>query len=260
MNDFHRPTVSVHKFSSCDGCQLAILNLGEALLDLVQQLDIRHFAEAGLLDELAPVEIALVEGSLSTPADIERIKHIREVSRFLVTIGACATAGGLQALRNLSASGEWLGQIYASPEYIASLDQVRSVREVVRVDAEIWGCPVDRKAVLQALAALSRGVLPLDEDRPLCMECKRRGLPCVAVSQGQPCLGPITRQGCGALCPGLGRGCYGCYGPAEQAEPAVLLQAAGQWRDGGLVVKENFRGFYSHIEPFKGRNERSGET
>ncbi len=246
-----KPRVAVHKFSSCDGCQLSILNLGEALLDVVGMLDIQHFAEAGILNELAPVDIALVEGSVSTPADVERIQAIRSVSHYLVTIGACATAGGLQALRNAVTGDSWSGQIYAKPEFIASLDKVSAIKEHVKVDWEIWGCPVDSRQVLSAIAALSAGMRPREDQSKLCQECKQHQFSCVVVSKGEPCLGPVTRQGCGALCPGVGRGCYGCYGPAENSQPEIFLAALAQAGSSATAFKANLNGIYNNIEPYR---------
>ncbi len=217
-----RPTVAVHKFSSCDGCQLAFLNAGEDLLTLSRLVDIVHFAEAGPVDEQAKVDIAFVEGSISTAADLERIRHIRDNSGFLVTIGACATSGGLQALRNLADGRAWLTDIYASPAHIDSLDTATPIGGQVRVDLELWGCPVNSRQVLGAVRALLFGVRPRVDTEKVCLECKRRQTVCVMVSQGKPCLGPVTQTGCGALCPGFGRDCYGCYGPAESPNSGAL--------------------------------------
>lgn len=220
--DKTKPTIAVHKFSSCDGCQLAFLDLGEDLLTLAECVDIRHFAEAGILGEDAAVDIAFIEGSISTPGDVERIQRIRERSRLLITIGACATAGGLQALRNLADAKAWTAAVYASPEYIASLDQVQAIRAVVPVDFELWGCPVNSRQILAAVGALQNGVVPVDERDKVCMECKRQQAVCVMVSEGKPCMGPVTRTGCGALCPRFGRACYACYGPAENVNTEAL--------------------------------------
>jgi coenzyme F420-reducing hydrogenase gamma subunit len=208
--------VAVHKFSSCDGCQLAFLNLGEGLLELTRLVDIRHFAEAGMVDPDARVDIAFVEGSVSTPGEVQRIGRIRDNSRFLITIGACATAGGLQALRNLdTGSAEWRGAIYARPEYIHSLDTSTAISDHSRVDLQLWGCPVTSRQVLAAVRSLLYGVRPEQERDKVCLECKRRGNVCLLVSRGVPCMGPVTRTGCGALCPSFGRDCYGCFGPTE---------------------------------------------
>ncbi|MEZ5453171.1 MAG: sulfhydrogenase subunit delta [Thiothrix sp.] len=208
-----KPTVAVHKFSSCDGCQLAFLNAGEALLQLAERVDILHFAEAGMLDEQAQVDIAFVEGSVNTRHDEERIRQVRANSRYLITIGACATAGGVQALRNIHDHGGWHQAIYAHPEYLDSLSTATAIAKHVKVDLELWGCPVNTRQVMQAVATLLHGATPAASRESVCAECKRRGNVCVVVTQGQHCLGPQTQAGCNAICPHMGRGCYGCYGP-----------------------------------------------
>ncbi len=237
-----RPRVAVHKFSSCDGCQLAFLNLGEDLLTLSERIDLVHFAEAGPLDMDAEVDIAFVEGSVYTPEDRERIRHIRQHSRMLIAIGACATSGGIQALRNSADGADWPGQIYAHPEAIASLERSSPLSEHVKVDFELWGCPVSGQQILQVVGALLLGVMPADRADKVCTECKRRNLGCVMVSRGIACMGPVTRAGCGALCPGIGRDCYGCYGPAENANTDALT---AQFRRLGLTPVAIARRFQS---------------
>ena len=219
-----KPRVAVHKFSSCDGCQLAFLNLGETLLELAELVEFAHFAEAGPVDPDAAVDVAFVEGSISTPEEVERIKRVRANARFLVTIGACATAGGIQALRNLHRSREWVTSVYASPEYVSTLEHVTPIAAQVKVDLELWGCPVNGRQVLGALRALLFGVVPPQEEDKVCLECKRRQSVCVMVARGVPCMGPVTRTGCGALCPAFGRDCYACYGPAENANTKSLAR------------------------------------
>lgn len=217
-----RPRLAVHKFSSCDGCQLAFLNLGPTLVELAGLVDIVHFAEAGPMAADDPVDIAFVEGSLSTPEEVERIRAIRATSKFLVTIGACATAGGIQALRNLHDAGAWAAAVYAKPEYVSMLAQVKPIASEVSVDFELWGCPVDARQVLAAIRSLLFGVVPVQDHDKVCAECKRRQTVCVMVTQGMPCMGPVTGTGCGALCPAFGRDCYGCFGPAENANTTAL--------------------------------------
>ena len=244
-----RPRIAVHKFSSCDGCQLAFLNLGEDLLVLNELVDIVHFAEAGMLDEMAEVDIAFVEGSISTQTDIERIHKIRAQSQYLITIGACATAGGLQALRNLSDSG-WLQAVYAQPDYIDSLQHVSPISKQVHVDFELWGCPIDQQQLVTVIRSLLWGVIPKLEQNKVCLECKRRQHVCVMVTQGTACMGPVTHTGCGALCPSAGRGCYGCYGPGENPNPAALGQ---RFAGLGLLpqqIANQFLAINSQAEPF----------
>jgi len=237
-----KPRVAVHKFSSCDGCQLAFLNLGEDLLALAERVDLVHFAEAGPLDPDTDVDIAFVEGSVSTPEDLERIRHIRAHSRLLIAIGACATSGGIQGLRNGADSEQWVAQIYSHPDAIHSLALSTPISNHVKVDFEIWGCPINSQQMLAAVKSLLFGVIPRDNADKVCIECKRHGYPCVMVSRGIACMGPVTRAGCGALCPGLGRDCYGCYGPAENANTDAL---AAQFRSQGLTSQAIMQRFQS---------------
>lgn len=235
-----RTKLAVHKFSSCDGCQLALLNLGESLLDLPALVDIVHFAEAGPIAEAGPVDVALIEGSVSTKHDVERIQRIRAHSRILVTIGACATAGGPQALRNFADAEAWAQAIYPNPEYLDTLSTATGIAEHVKVDFELWGCPVNSRQVLTLLRDLLFGVKPAVEQQPLCMECKRRGHVCTLVARGDPCMGPVTRGGCGALCPSFKRACYACYGPAEH----VNVRSFGRCMQGlGLLSEDVVRRF-----------------
>lgn len=234
------PRIAVHKFSSCDGCQLAFLNLGEALLELTQRVEIAHFAEAGYLDEDAEVDIAFVEGSLSTPHEVERIHRIREHSNYLVTLGACATTGGLQALRNMADAKEWVAGIYASPEYIDNLANSSPMTSEVKVDLQLWGCPVNSSQVVTAIRSLLLGVAPRVERDKLCLRCKQNQTVCVMVTRGEPCMGPVTRTGCGALCPSLGRGCYSCYGPSETPNTESL---ANRFEGLGLLPEAIARRF-----------------
>ena len=237
-----KPRVAVHKFSSCDGCQLAFLNLGEDLLALAERVELVHFAEAGPLDPDTEVDVAFVEGSISTPEDLDRVQHIRKHSRMLIAIGACATSGGIQALRNNANGTEWIAQIYSHPEAVSSLEHSTPIASHVKVDFELWGCPISGSQILAVVKSLLLGVAPRDNADKVCTECKRRNLTCVMVSHGIPCMGPVTRAGCGALCPSLGRDCYGCYGPAENANTDALSE---QFRQLGLTPQAIVQRFQS---------------
>jgi len=236
----NKPSISVHKFSSCDGCQLALINLGEPLLVLSQLVEIKHFAETGALDEEAKVDIAIIEGSVSTSQDEERLQKIRANCTYLITMGACATSGGLQALRNMANTNEWIADIYANPSVIDSLDNSTPIKDHVKVDLELWGCPINKRQILSAIRALLFGVLPEEENEKVCMECKRQQTVCVMVTNNEPCMGAVTRTGCGALCPHVGRDCYGCYGPAENANTYAL---ANRLHGLGLIKDEVARRF-----------------
>jgi coenzyme F420-reducing hydrogenase gamma subunit len=181
-----------------------------------------HFVEAGPMNATAEVDIAFIEGSISTHEEQERIKAIRENCRYLVTIGACATAGGLQALRNMNDIKEWISGVYAHPEYVDSLATATAISKHVRVDLELWGCPINSYQVLNVIRAILFGVSPTEDVEKVCLECKRHNTVCVMVTQGAPCMGPVTRTGCGAICPRFGRDCYACYGPGENANPSAL--------------------------------------
>jgi coenzyme F420-reducing hydrogenase gamma subunit len=251
-----KPSIAVHKFSSCDGCQLAFLNLGEPLLELAELVDILHFAEAGSLDEEAKVDIAFIEGSVSTSHDIARLKNIRDNSRHLITIGACATSGGIQALRNMANTNDWIADIYANPSVIDSLDASTPIKEHVKVDLELWGCPINKRQILTAIRALLFGVMPEEETDKVCMECKRQQTVCVMVTRGKPCMGAVTRTGCGALCPHVGRDCFGCYGPAENPNTHAL---ANRLHGLGLVsaeVAKRFLFINSGAEQFHQEGQR----
>jgi sulfhydrogenase subunit delta len=251
-----KPRVAVHKFSSCDGCQLAFINAGEALLQLATLVDVVHFAEAGYVDEGAEVDIAFVEGSVSTPHELERIEAIRANSKILITIGACATSGGLQALRNMHDTQQWIEGIYAQPEAIALLATSTPLSEHVKVDFELWGCPVNPAQVFAAVRSLLFGATPVMEQEKVCLECKRRQHVCVIVTKGEPCLGPVTRSGCGAICPAVGRDCYACFGPAERANTGAM---AVRFTELGLTPEAIARRFLfinSHAEPFRSEGKK----
>jgi sulfhydrogenase subunit delta len=217
------PTLAVWKFASCDGCQLTLLDCEDELLTIAEQVQISTFLEASSAVVGGPYDVSLVEGSITTPADARRIEEIREQSKVLVTIGACATAGGVQALRNLADVEEFTSVVYARPEYIATLPTSTPASAHVTVDYQLQGCPIDRGQLLNTLAALLVGRKPQLPAKTVCTECKMRGVTCVVVAEGIPCLGPVTHAGCGALCPSYHRGCYGCFGPAATPNSAALI-------------------------------------
>jgi coenzyme F420-reducing hydrogenase gamma subunit len=255
-----RPKLAVWKFASCDGCQLTLLDCEDELLSVAAEVEIAQFLEASRARVGGPYDLSLVEGSITTPEDEERIRAVRAASRFLVTIGACATAGGIQALRNFADVGEFLAAVYARPDYIATLQHSTAIADHVRVDFELRGCPIDKRQLLEVISAFLAGRRPTVPAHSVCIECKQRGRVCVMVARGTPCLGPVTQAGCGAICPAYARGCYGCFGPMESATPAAL---AGRLRDLGLrpgEISRVYRTFNAWAAPFReaatGRHSR----
>lgn len=247
-----KPRLAVYKFSSCDGCQLQILNLEDQLFDLLEVVEVAYFLEARRRQLPPPYDIGLVEGSISTPEEEERIQQVRRDCRYLVTIGACATSGGIQALRNWGDVEEMAKHVYARPEYLETLETATPVASHVFVDFELRGCPVNGAHIVELVSAVLAGRRPTIPTHSVCVECKRMGLPCVLVSRGEPCLGPITQAGCGALCPGCHRPCYGCFGPSEQTN----IPSLGSWFTGRLGqsagdMKRMLRSFNGYLEPFK---------
>jgi len=247
-----RPRVAVVKFASCDGCQLTLLGLEDQLLALADRFDIVDFPEASSARSPGPYDVLLVEGSVSAPEHVERIRDLRERAKVLVTIGACATAGGIQALRNVRASGTWHAGIYPGRDDVASLATSTPIAAHVHVDYELRGCPIDPGQLVELLVAVATGRRPQLRDESVCMECKRRGYVCTLVTKGEPCLGQVTHAGCGAICPRMGRGCYGCFGPREGANVRSL--ALRFQRTLGIAeapLARLFAGIHGATEPFR---------
>jgi coenzyme F420-reducing hydrogenase gamma subunit len=246
-----RPKLAVWKFASCDGCQLSLLDCEDELLAVAGAIEVAHFLEASRAKVGGPYDLSLVEGSITTPDDAERIRKVRAQSRFLVTIGACATAGGIQALRNFADVDDFLAAVYARPDYIATLDRSTPIAAHVPVDFELRGCPIDRRQLLDVITAFLHGRRPTVGPHSVCLECKLRGTVCVMVAHGTPCLGPVTHAGCGALCPSVDRGCYGCFGPKENPNTGSLTAWVSQlgMSDGDIV--RVFRTFNAESEPFR---------
>ncbi len=257
-NTVASPRVGVVKLASCDGCQLTLLDLEDELLAIGARFDLVEFPEATSRRSEGPYDVLLVEGSVSTPEQAEQIVELRERASLLVTIGACATAGGIQAMRNFADEPAWRAAVYPSPELIESLPWATPVADHVKVDAELRGCPIDPGQLVELLTALRLGRRPQLPDEAVCLECKRRGRVCVLVAGGTACLGPVTQTGCGALCPGYARGCYACFGPREQANTASL----GEWlakERSQPEVDRLFAGFTGWALPFRPRAGRAVE-
>jgi coenzyme F420-reducing hydrogenase gamma subunit len=219
-----RPKIGVFKFASCDGCQLSVLDLEDELLALAGEVDLAYFPEASSVMRKGPYDISLVEGSVTTHHDAQRIHQVRRESKILVTIGACATSGGIQALRNFNDTEKWVAHVYPRPDFIDTLRTSTPIADHVPVDFELRGCPVSKAQLVEFFSAVLARRKPSLPGDSVCIECKRRGTVCITVAQGVACLGPVTHAGCGAICPAYGRGCYGCFGPAETPNAMILAE------------------------------------
>jgi coenzyme F420-reducing hydrogenase gamma subunit len=252
MRRRRRPKLAVWKFASCDGCQLSLLNCEDELLALAGEIEIAYFLEASRETVRGPYDLSLVEGSVTTPHDKARIQNVRRVSKTLVTIGACATAGGIQALRNFRDVRELASVVYARPDYLETLATSTAIAEHVGVDFELRGCPINKAQLLELVGALLVGRKPSFPAHSVCMECKQRGAVCVMVARGTACLGPVTHAGCGAICPPYDRGCYGCFGPMQSPNTGSL----GRWWRDRLQVESRdlvraLRTFNANAEEFR---------
>ncbi len=247
-----RPRLGVFKFASCDGCQLTLLDCEDELLAIAGAIEIAYFLEATRRPLEGEFDLALVEGSISSPEQVQQIQDVRRRSRHLVVIGACATAGGIQALRNGADVNEFLCVVYARPEYVRTLSASTPIAEHVPVDFELRGCPINKTQLLEVLGAFLAGRRPQVPNHAVCVECKQAGIVCVMVAQGTPCLGPITQAGCGALCPRYDRGCYGCYGPAAGANVPALTQELLQVGLPAAAVNRLLHTFNAYAPEFRG--------
>ncbi len=250
-----KPKLAVWKFASCDGCQLSLLDCEDELLEAVGEVEIAYFLEASRDVIPGPYDISLVEGSITTPHDAERIHKIRKVSKYLITIGACATAGGIQALRNFKDVKEFISIVYANPSYIETLNKSTPIADHVFVDFELRGCPVNKYQLIEVISALLNKRKPNIPTYSVCVECKRNGNVCVMVAKGTPCLGPVVQAGCGATCPSYGRGCYGCFGPKETPNVFSLTEHFSKIGLKSADIVRILRNFNSYAEPFRKGSE-----
>ncbi len=252
-----KPKLAVWKFASCDGCQLTLLDCEDEILPIADKLEVAYFREATSTEIKGPYDLSLVEGSITTEHDRERIQEVRACSKYLVTIGACATAGGIQALRNFKDVKEYLAIVYARPDYIDTLSTSTPISHHVKVDFELQGCPINKTQLVEVISSFLMDKSPVIPNQSVCVECKKKGNVCVTVAHGTPCLGPVTHAGCGALCPSYNRGCYGCYGPKENANTDAL----SRWFSTELDVTQEeivqkYRKFYAWSEPFRTESKK----
>jgi sulfhydrogenase subunit delta len=253
-----KPRLGVWKFASCDGCQLTMLDCEDELLAIADAIDIAYFPEATRGQVDGTYDLSLVEGSITTPHDAERIHDVRRRSKRLVTIGACATAGGIQALRNFADVQDYMSVVYARPDYISTLATSTPIADHVAVDFELRGCPISKRQLVEVISAFLAGRHPVTPAHSVCVECKLGGNVCVMVAHGTPCLGPVTHAGCGAICPAYDRGCYGCYGPQETPNTAALTDRIRALGMDGRDIQRVYRTFNADAPAFREESKRHG--
>jgi sulfhydrogenase subunit delta len=248
--------LAVWKFSSCDGCQLTLLDCEDDLLAIAGAVEIAYFPEATRAEVAGPYDLSLVEGSITTAHDAERIKEVRAQSKTLITIGACATAGGIQALRNFGDVDAFTSIVYARPDFISTLATSTPISAHVPVNFELRGCPIDKRQLVEVISAFVADRKPVTPAHSVCIECKLKGNVCVLVAHGTPCLGPVTHAGCGALCPSYDRGCYGCFGPMETPNAPALSRELASLGMSERDLQRVYRTFNAASPQFKAESER----
>jgi len=255
-----KPRIGVFKFASCDGCQLSLLDAEDELLNVAHAVEIAYFPEASRTMSKGPYDLGLVEGSITTHHDAERIQQVRRQCHVLVTIGACATAGGIQALRNSQDVDEFVRVVYATPQFISTLKLSTPIAEHVPVDFELRGCPINKHELVELISATLAGRKPTVPTFSVCIECKRRSTVCLAVAEGVPCMGPVTQAGCGAICPAFHRGCYGCYGPMETPNTQSLTNQFRVLGQDDQQIARAFRAFNAWSWQFRKASEECERT
>jgi coenzyme F420-reducing hydrogenase gamma subunit len=241
----HRPLkLAFWKLASCDGCHLVLIDFEDQLADIAAVFHIAYFPEVSRRLIRGPYDVSLVEGSVATPEARDQVHRIRERSRQVIALGACACGGGIQALRNFADARGMAAAVYPRPEAVAMLADATPLAAHIAVDAELHGCPVDRSQLLNLFSALVFGRTLRTPGHSLCVECKRRGIACLIVTRAEPCLGPVTRAGCGALCPAHRRGCFGCFGPHPSANFQAMDRVLERLDPQGVSSVDTMRRFY----------------
>jgi len=254
MSTEKRLRVAVYKFTGCAGCQMEFLRLEDELLELTKKIEFVYFMMIQNRDELERYDICFVEGSVSTPRELEEIKMIRANTRTLVAFGDCAVTGCVPSIRNWLSQSEAEKVVYKDTSPIRSF-KVGGIGEYVPVDLTLPGCPPHKNMILEAITASLLEIRPDLRMHSVCVECKLRENVCILTSLGKACMGPVTRAGCGAICPTYGRECEGCYGPMSDASPASL---AAEFHKLGVSSQDLVRKFRKYAGTSKEFEEVSG--
>ena len=219
-----KPKLAFFDFACCEGCQLQMANFGEVLLDILNLVDIVTFREV-MSEKSEDYDIAVIEGSITTAHDVERIKHIREKAKVIIAYGSCATIGGINGMKNKFDLEEIKKYVYRdSAKQIETLP-TRAVHQVVKVDYFINCCPVYPPEIIRVLKCALAGIPYAVPDYAVCVECKLNENVCM-YDKGIACLGPVTKAGCNSWCINNGNICYGCRGlvtnPAKNGQMDIL--------------------------------------
>ena len=247
-----RPNVAFFELSSCEGCQLQIVNNEATLLDFLSLVNVVAFREA-MTEKADTYDIAFVEGSVTRSDELERLTTIRKTAKVLVAFGSCACFGGVNQLKNRFGNPSWVKQQVYGEHPIDTNNEAKPLDAFVKVDLRIFGCPVKKEEVEKIVTNLVIGKSVVHPKYPVCMECKANENLCL-FDLGEPCMGPITRGGCDSWCPNNRFGCWGCRGPAEDAnveQMKAIMKERGFSEETMLDRLECFGGFAAAADVFR---------
>jgi sulfhydrogenase subunit delta len=238
--------LGVFKYSCCAGCEFQLLYFQKYILETFEHMEVvfLKMAQSGGIEE-GPFDLALIEGAITQAEQADQLKRVRKNSRWLLPIGSCAVNGGVPTIKNHTPELQIEDRVYQDVTSIHSI-KAQPIDAYVQVDGYIKGCPIGQRDLIEATLSLVLGKKPSFFNYAVCVECKLKKNLCVLVERNEPCMGPVTNAGCGALCPSYGRACYGCWGPMEDANARAL---ARQFEKMGLSPQEIFCRFTQYASP-----------
>jgi sulfhydrogenase subunit delta len=244
-----KPIVAFYGLTCCAGCQLEILNQEDNLIDILSKINLVQFRMGSSSKHPGPYDICFVEGSVTNDTELSLLKELREKSKILVAMGACATTGGVNAMRNGRNIEELKQAAYGDASHLHTKAEILPLKSYVSVDYELQGCPINGEEFIELLIALLMGTEPIEKNYSVCVECRLKEYNCL-MKEGQLCLGPITRAGCGARCPSVGVPCEGCWGPVPQANVDSEIDVFAAKGASFDTVVRKFRMFNAASEEF----------
>jgi coenzyme F420-reducing hydrogenase gamma subunit len=249
MSTGKKVRVAFFDFTGCEGCQLAKVSMENEILGILRHVDIVNFREA-MTEASWDFDVAFIEGSISSTACVERIHKIRRQAKALVAFGSCSSIAGINAIRTGQDFDDVRREVYGEHRYnFASLPAL-PVDQVVKVDAYIYGCPPNPADVARFLTQFLAGKVPDAVKYPVCIDCKLKENECLMQS-GVPCMGPVTRAGCGAWCPSNGQFCYGCRGLVPEANKNAMKEVLDRHRLSVQEIVNKFKlysGYYAEVK------------